>query len=369
MTASKIRVLVVDDSAVVRQVMSAVFAREPDMEVVVAQEAMIALRKMSEGMPDVILLDLQMPRMDGLTFLRRIRPHAIPVVICSAFSGANTQAAVRALEYGAIDIVQKPELGLKSFLDESAKSLVDLVRAAAGSRNAARRTDDGERRKITPLPDPLARPRPRWSTTAPTSDRIIAIGASAGGTAALHKVLGALPTDCPGIVVVQHMPAGFTAAFAQRLDETCKIEVREAKDGDVVCAGTALIAPGNHHLTVTRRGEVYYAQVRSGATVNRHRPSVDVLFRSVAACAGPKAAAALLTGMGDDGAEALLELRNQGALTFAQDQASCVVYGMPKAAAACGAVDITTPLDRIAQALITATQADAHGRQGPGDRQ
>jgi two-component system chemotaxis response regulator CheB len=358
-----IRVMVVDDSAVVRQVMSAVFSREPDMEVVVAQEPLIALRKMNEAMPDVILLDLQMPRMDGLTFLRRIRPHAIPVVICSAFSGANTQAAVRALEYGAIDIVQKPELGLKTFLDESATTLVELVRAAAGSRAAVRRdTEDEDRRGASaPSPDTLSRPRPRWgATTLPSSDRIIAIGASTGGTAALHKVLGAVPSDCPGIVVVQHMPAGFTAAFAQRLDETCRIEVREAKDGDMVCTGTALIAPGNHHLLVQRRGEAYYAQVRGGPAVSRHRPSVNVLFHSVAVAAGTKAVGALLTGMGDDGADGLLELRNVGAPTFAQDEASCVVYGMPKAALACGAVDGVTPLSRMSQALIAAAQAPKH---------
>lgn len=359
MSATKpIRVMVVDDSAVVRQVMSAVFSREPDMEVVVAQEALIALRKMNEAMPDVILLDLQMPRMDGLTFLRRIRPHAIPVVICSAFSGANTQAAVRALEYGAIDIVQKPELGLKSFLDESAVTLVELVRAAAASRVSVRRsTEDDDKRRSQPSPDTLSRPRPRWTTAAPTSDRIIAIGASAGGTAALHKVLGAMPTDCPGIVVVQHMPAGFTAAFAQRLDETCRIEVREAKDGDAICSGTALIAPGNYHLTIARRGDGYYAQVRTSPPVNRHRPSVNVLFHSVAACAGPKAVGALLTGMGDDGAEGLLEMRRNGAAAFAQDEASCVVYGMPKAAFACGAVDAVTPLSRMSQTLIAAAQA------------
>jgi two-component system chemotaxis response regulator CheB len=362
MSANKpIRVLVVDDSAVVRQVMSAVFSREPDMEVVVAQEPLIALRKMNEAMPDVILLDLEMPRMDGITFLRRIRPHAIPVVICSAFTGANTQAAVRALEYGAIDIVQKPELGLKDFLGESAATLVELVRAAASARVSGRRgTDEYERRRISPLPEPLTRPRPRWSTNATSSDRVIAIGASAGGTAALHKVLGTMPTDCPGIVVVQHMPAGFTAAFAQRLNETCKIEVREAKDGDLIYPGTALIAPGNHHLLVARRGEAFYASVRSGPAVNRHRPSVNVLFHSVAANAGSRAVGALLTGMGDDGAQGLLELRQSGAATFAQDEASCVVYGMPKEAVACGAVDATTALDRMAHALMQAARAQTH---------
>jgi two-component system chemotaxis response regulator CheB len=360
-TGKPIRVLVVDDSAVVRQVMSAVFSREPDMEVVVAQEPLIALRKMNEALPDVILLDLEMPRMDGITFLRRIRPHAIPVVICSAFTGANTQAAVRALEYGAIDIVQKPELGLKNFLDESAATLVELVRAAASARVSVRRgTDELERRRISPLPEPLTRPRPRWNTGTTSSDRLIAIGASAGGTAALHKVLGAMPSDCPGIVVVQHMPAGFTAAFASRLNETCKIEVREAKDGDLLCPGTALIAPGNHHLLVARRGEAFYANVRSGPTVNRHRPSVNVLFHSIAASVGPRAVGALLTGMGDDGAQGLLELRQSGAATFAQDEASCVVYGMPKEAVACGAVDATTPLDRMAHTLIQAARAQTH---------
>jgi len=296
-----------------------------------------------------------MPRMDGLTFLRQIRPHAIPVVICSALSGGNTQAAVRALEYGAIDIVKKPELGLKDFLDESAEMLVELVRAAAQTRGGMRRDDDKAR--TLPQPEPLLpKPRPRWST-ASSSDRIIAIGASAGGTAALHKVLGAMPTDCPGIVVVQHMPAGFTAAFAQRLDETCKIEVREAKDGDVVCVGSALVAPGNHHLLVARRGDGFYVQVRTGPAVSRHRPSVDVLFHSVAANAGPKAVGALLTGMGADGAEGLLEMRRAGAATIAQDEATCVVYGMPKEAVARGAVETIAPLNRIPQAILKAATA------------
>jgi len=355
-----IRVLVVDDSAVVRQVMSAVFSRQPDMEVVVAHEPLIALRKMTEAMPDVILLDLQMPRMDGLTFLRRIRSHGIPVVICSAFSGSNTQAAVRALEYGAIDIVQKPELGLRDFLGQSAETLVELVRTAACARMTAgatpRTSARHDEQAFRTSPQPLAKPRPRW-TAAPSSDRVIAIGASAGGTAALHKVLGAMPTDCPGIVVVQHMPAGFTAAFAQRLNETCRIEVREAQDGDVVCAGQALIAPGNYHMMVAARGDGYCVRVRTGPAVNRHRPSVDVLFHSVASIAGSKAVGALLTGMGDDGAAGLLEMRRVGAGTVAQDEASCVVYGMPKEAVALGAVETVAPLARIPQAILKAAGA------------
>jgi two-component system chemotaxis response regulator CheB len=348
----KIRVLVVDDSAVVRQVMSTVLSREADMEVVVAQEPIIALRKMSDALPDVILLDLQMPRMDGLTFLRRIRPHGIPVVICSAFSGANTQAAVRALEYGAIDIVQKPELGLREFLDQSAATLVDMVRGAA----RARVIDDDKRPALESEKPPL-RKAAIHRAQASSSHRIVAIGASAGGTAALHKVLGAMTADCPGLVVVQHMPAGFTAAFAQRLDETCPIEVREAKDGDAVCTGRALIAPGNFHLSVVRRGDGFAVLVRSGPAVNRHRPSVDVLFHTVASVAGARAVGALLTGMGDDGADGLLAMRRAGATTLAQDEATCVVYGMPKEAVRRGAVDTVAPLGRIPQLILNATNA------------
>jgi two-component system, chemotaxis family, protein-glutamate methylesterase/glutaminase len=363
-----IRVLVVDDSAVMRQVMTAILSREPDMEVVIAQEPFIAMRKMKEALPDVILLDLQMPKMDGLTFLRRLRAtHAIPVVICSAFSGANSQAAVRALEQGAIDIVRKPELGLREFLDESAPSLIELIRAAAGAKVErrtvetsgaveARQVDEPERSHRT-ADAILPRPRPRpWSGSTRFSERIIALGASVGGTNALHEVLGAMPTDCPGIVAVQHMPAGFTAAFAQRLDETCRIEVREAKDGDHVLPGRALIAAGNQHLLVVRRADGYHVLLRPGPTVSRHRPSVDVLFRSVAGAAGPRAVAALMTGMGEDGAAGLLELRLAGAATIAQDEASCVVFGMPKEAIARGAVEHVVPLPRIAATILSAVQ-------------
>ncbi|HMI94229.1 MAG TPA: chemotaxis response regulator protein-glutamate methylesterase [Polyangiales bacterium] len=364
-----IRVLVVDDSAVMRQVMTAILSREPDMEVVIAQEPFIAMRKMKEALPDVILLDLQMPKMDGLTFLRQLRAtHAIPVVICSAFSGANSQAAVRALEQGAIDIVRKPELGLREFLDEAAPSLIELIRAAAGAKIERRATAGSPLADAEESAEPdhlhrtadaiLPKPKPRpWTGVTRFSDRIIALGASVGGTNALHEVLGAMPADCPGIVVVQHMPAGFTAAFAQRLDETCRIEVREAKDGDRVVAGRALIAAGNQHLLVVRRADGYHVLVRSGPTVSRHRPSVDVLFRSVAASAGSRAVAALMTGMGEDGAAGLLELRLGGATTIAQDEASCVVFGMPKEAIARGAVEHVVPLARIAPTILSAAQS------------
>jgi two-component system chemotaxis response regulator CheB len=354
------RVLVVDDSAVMRQVMLSIFSREPDMEVVIAQDALIAMRKMKDALPDVILLDLQMPKMDGLTFLRKIRgSHAIPVVICSSFSGSNSHAAVRALEYGAVDIVRKPELGLKEFLDESAVTLVELVRGAAAARVGVRAGLDGpegDKHAVLRTADAvLPKPRPRVASSS-RSDRIIALGASTGGTAALHQVLSAMPLECPGIVVVQHMPAGFTAAFAQRLDETCKISVREAREGDPVLPGCALIAPGNQHLVVVRRADGYCVQVRGGPAVNRHRPSVDVLFRSVAAAAGANAVGVIMTGMGDDGAAGLLEMRLAGASTIAQDEASCVVYGMPKEAVARGAVDTVVPLLRVASSALAAVQ-------------
>jgi two-component system chemotaxis response regulator CheB len=356
-----IRVLVVDDSAVMRQIMTAILSREADMEVVIAQDAFIAMRKMKDALPDVILLDLQMPGMDGLTFLRRIRgSHAIPVIICSSFSGANTQAAVRALEYGAVDIVRKPELGLKEFLDESSVTLIELVRAAAAARVGVERAIDAPDvdKHRTRLTADVVLPKPRMRANAVQSaERIVAIGTSAGGTAALHEVLGAMPSDCPALVVVQHMPAGFTAAFAQRLNETCRIDVREAKDGDQVLRGGALIAAGDQHLIVVRRGDGYQVQVRSGPAVSRHRPSVDVLFRSVASSAGANAVGVVMTGMGDDGAAGLLEMRDAGASTIAQDEATCVVYGMPKEAVARGAVQTVVPLPRIAQAILTAAHA------------
>ena len=367
MSAKKaIRVLIIDDSAVLRQVMVSILSRESDMEVVVAQEPLIAMRKMKDALPDVILLDLEMPRMDGLTFLRHLRAsHDIPVIICSAFSGANRRAAVEALEYGAIDIVKKPELGLRGFLDESAKAIVELVRAAAASAHRPRKPIDpidpaelekqDKYRHRFSADAVLPRPRAQGGVRA-SSERIIAIGASTGGTAALHHVLGKLPPDCPPVAVVQHMPAGFTLAFAQRLDETCRIRVSEARDGDALRPGTALIAPGDHHLIVVHGPDGYHAQVRSGPAVNRHRPSVDVLFRSVAAAAGPSSIGVLLTGMGDDGAAGLLEMRLAGASTVAEDQTSCVVYGMPKEAVARGAVETMVPLSRIAATVMAAAQ-------------
>jgi two-component system chemotaxis response regulator CheB len=351
-----IRVLVIDDSAVVRQVMAAILSAEGDMEVVTAHEPIIAMRKMKDALPDVILLDLEMPRMDGLTFLRQIRDtHPIPVVICSAFSGAHTEAAVRALEYGAIDMVKKPELGVRGFLDDSAVTLVEMVRAAAASkRRSTSPPPDLDKHSVRLTADALLpKPKPaRNPAAARGSERIVAIGTSTGGTVALSQVLGAMPLDCPGIVAVQHMPAGFTTAFAKRLNETCAIEVSEARDGDRVEAGRALIAPGDHHLMVVRRAREYYVSVSDGPAVCRHRPSVDVLFRSVAAAAGQSAVGVLMTGMGDDGAAGLLEMRQAGAKTIAEDPLTCVVYGMPKAAIERGAAERVAPLPRIANEIL-----------------
>jgi two-component system chemotaxis response regulator CheB len=352
--ARTIRVMVIDDSAVVRQVMTAIFSAESDMNVVTAHEPVSALRKMVDTPPDVILLDLEMPKMDGISFLRQIRhSRPIPVVICSAFGGGHTEAAVRALEYGAIDMVKKPAFDVRGFLDESARTLVELVRAAAGSKIARQievlDANGNPKDALRSTPDALPS-KARCAQTA--SDRIVAIGASTGGTVALHKVLGALPSDCPAVVVVQHMPVGFTAAFAARLNETCQIEVKEAADGDRLLRGRALIARGDQHLVVKAGASGYCVQLQAGPAVSRHRPSVDVLFGSVATAAAAQATGVLLTGMGEDGARGLLEMRLAGAHTIAQDEASSVVFGMPRAAIACGAAQTIAPLHNVAAEIL-----------------
>ncbi len=341
-----IKVLVVDDSAVVRQVLEAVLSQEPDMLVMVASDPLIAQQKMARCRPDVIVLDLEMPRMDGLTFLRKIMAEdPIPTVICSGVAVRGTQAALRALDEGAVGIVSKPELGVRNFLYESGLVLTDMVRSAAHARIGHRyRALDLPRPRITP---PLRPPSAQVSTKA-----IVAIGASTGGTEALAEILSALPPDAPGIAVVQHMPEVFTAAFAARLNQISQIQVKEAEPGDCIAAGTALIAPGNRHMSIRRRGTQFYAEIGDGPLVSRHRPSVDVLFRSVASAAGGDAMGVILTGMGNDGAEGLLEMKKSGAETIAQDEASCVVFGMPKEAIACGAVDLVLPLSKIPTRIL-----------------
>jgi two-component system, chemotaxis family, protein-glutamate methylesterase/glutaminase len=385
-TMSMIKVLVVDDSAVVRQVMGGLLREQPDFDVIAAcADPLLAQERMRRQWPDVIVLDVEMPRMDGITFLRKImteRP--TPVVICSALTEASAQITLEAMSSGAVAIVTKPQLGLRQFLHDSANELVRTVRAAAranvavlAARAAACRASmphPKPKPKSTPTPAPMRAPSsaresapaplliPRYTADAllpaaephaliHTTERIVAIGTSTGGTQALETVLTSLPRVCPGIVVVQHMPAMFTAAFAARLDDICAITVREARADDRVEPGQALIAPGGKHLLLRRSGAQYRVDVVDGPYVSRHRPSVDVLFRSVARCAGSNALGIIMTGMGDDGAAGLLEMRHAGARTVAQDEASCVVFGMPKEAIKRGAVQTVVPLDEIAAAI------------------
>jgi two-component system chemotaxis response regulator CheB len=344
-------VLVVDDSAVVRETMTAVLSRENDIRVIVAADPLIALHKMQKTRPDVILLDLEMPRMDGLTFLRKVMTEdPIPVVVCSTLAGPGTQVALQALEEGAVEVVTKRNLGVRDFLEESATRLIDAVRGAAKARIPS------QKKYFLPPAQPrltadavLPPSKPALLTT---TDKVLALGASTGGTEALREVLHAMPPDVPGLVIVQHMPELFTKAFADRLNQTCRIAVKEAEDNDRVLSGRALIAPGNRHLVLQRSGGHYIVRVVDGPLVSRHRPSVDVLFRSVAQCAGVNAVGVIMTGMGDDGAAGLLEMRQAGAITVAQDEASCVVFGMPKEAIARGAVDQILPLSDIPKAVL-----------------
>ena len=348
-----IRVLVVDDSAVVRQVMSEILGKAPGIKVIAtASDPLFALEKMKQEWPDVITLDVEMPRMDGITFLMRImaeRP--TPVVICSTLTTRGAETTMQALAAGAVAIINKPTLGLKDFLHDSANDLVSAVRAAARANMRAmvsmRPGEADKRVAAVPL-------RVAPSAMAETTDRLIAIGTSTGGTQALEAVLTRLPRTTPGIVVVQHMPEKFTALFAQRLNQICEMEVQEARNGQRVITGLVLIAPGGKHMSVKRNGAQYLVEVRDGPPVNRHRPSVDVLFRSVAKCAGRNALGVIMTGMGDDGARGLLEMREAGARTVAQDEESCVVFGMPKEAIKLGAAERVLPLSRIPEALMAA---------------
>ena len=343
-----LKVLVVDDSATVRQVLAAVLPEKHGFRVTVAADPLIAMEKMKKSFPDVILLDLEMPRMDGLTFLRKLMgENPLPVVICSGLTGPNTDAAIRALENGAVDIITKPKIGIRGFLEESALLLEDTVRAAAAARLRRSR-----RRQDSPASPKPAEGHASLACASKQKGKITAIGASTGGTEALLHLFARMPQDCPGIVAVQHMPEGFTAAFARRLNDNCAIEVREAADGDQLVPGRAYIAPGNRHTYVRRMGPTYFLEVREGALVSRHRPSVNVLFRSVAQAAGPNAVGILLTGMGDDGADGLLEMRRANAFTIAQNEATCVVFGMPREAILLGAAEEVLPLHRIAEAML-----------------
>ncbi len=344
MIKEKINVLIVDDSAVVRQSLSRVLNSDPKIHVMaVAADPYVAVNKISKQVPDVITLDIEMPKMDGLTFLQRIMSqHPIPVVIISSLTAKGSELAIRALELGAVDIIQKNTLSIDTFSDNSQR-IIDVVKAAG--KSVVRR-----RARARQTPKILAP-----SSTAPlsvTSNKIIAIGASTGGTEAIRTVLEQMPIDCPGIIIVQHMPEMFTRSFAERLNNLCKIEVKEAQDGDSVLRGRALIAPGNEHMELRRSGAKYYIRTHNGETVNRHRPSVDVLFHSAAKHAGRNAVGIIMTGMGADGAKGLLALRQSGAYTLAQDEKTSVVYGMPKEAVKLGAVDRIAPLNSLVEQTL-----------------
>ncbi|HET8539320.1 MAG TPA: chemotaxis response regulator protein-glutamate methylesterase [Anaeromyxobacter sp.] len=343
-----LRVLAIDDSAVVRQALTQILGRA-GMLVATANDPIIAMDKMRRERPDVIVLDIEMPRMDGLTFLHKLMAEdPLPVVVCSGLAYPGSEVAVQALEQGALDVVAKPRLGVKGFLEDSAERIVHVVRAAAQAR-VRRRTP---RRSAELRPSAAAervRPAP---VIQRTTHKVIVVGASTGGTEALRELLGAMPPDAPGIAVVQHMPEVFTGQFAKRLDQVCRIEVKEAEQDDRLVPGRALVAPGNRHLAVRRSGALYFVDVLDGPPVSLHRPSVDVLFRSAARAAGENAVGVLLTGMGSDGAEGMAELRAAGARTIAQDEATSVVFGMPKEAIARGAVDEVLPLPEIAAAVL-----------------
>jgi two-component system chemotaxis response regulator CheB len=346
-----LNVLVVDDSAIVRQVLMVILSEKRGFRVTVAADPFIAMDKMKRFPPDVILLDLEMPRMDGMTFLEKLMSqNPVPVVVCSGLTGPRTEAAIRALEIGAVDIITKPKIGIRGFLEESAVLLEDTVRAAATARVSKfrRLRDHSSKYRTADVVIPAVVP----PASAHQREKIVAIGASTGGTEALLQVLEQMPENCPGIVAVQHMPEGFTAAFAKRLNGICRIEIKEAADGDKVVPGRAYIAPGNRQTLVRRLGSTYFLEVRDGPLVSRHRPSVNVLFRSVAQAAGSSAIGILMTGMGDDGADGLLEMKQADALTIAQDEASCVVFGMPREAILRGAVHEVLSLSRIPSAIL-----------------
>lgn len=355
MASNKIRVLIVDDSAVVRQTLASILKTDHEIEVIgVAADPYFAAKKIQNEIPDVITLDIEMPRMDGLTFLKKIMSqHPIPVVVISSLTTQGTETGIKALEYGAVEIITKPQMNTKQFFEESKIRLCDAVKAAAKARI---------KRKTMHSPDIQVAPKYTADAVIPkalrqsmikTTEIVVAVGASTGGTDALSVFLQAMPLDSPGIVIVQHMPEHFTRSFANRLDSICKITVKEAENNDTVIRGRALIAPGNHHMLLKRSGARYYVEIKEGPLVNRHRPSVDVLFRSTARYAGSNAVGIIMTGMGDDGAKGLLEMKEAEAFTIAQDEKTCVVFGMPNEAIKLNAAKKVLALDQIAPYLVS----------------
>jgi len=347
-----IKVLIVDDSALVRCLLTELINSQPDMTVVgVASDPFIARDRIKVLDPDVLTLDVEMPRMDGLDFLEKLmRLHPMPVVMVSSLTEKSSEITLRALELGAFDFVTKPKIDISKGLHESCHEIVDKIRGAASAtvKNLAHRS----------LPLTVEKKNcadvvlPSLNTHIMTTEKLVIIGASTGGTEALKDVLTAMPADSPGILITQHMPAAFTSAFANRLDRLCRISVREARDGDRVLPGHAYIAPGDRHLLLARSGANYVTRIADAPPVSRHRPSVDVLFRSAANSAGKNSIGVILTGMGDDGANGMLEMKQAGAHTIAQDEASCVVFGMPREAIARGGVDEIAPLADIPRRIV-----------------
>jgi two-component system chemotaxis response regulator CheB len=344
----KIKVLIVDDSALIRSVMKQIISSQNDMEVVgTAPDPIVARDLIKQTNPDVLTLDVEMPRMDGLDFLEKLmRLRPMPVVMVSSLTERGSEITLRALELGAVDFVTKPKISIQSGMEEYATLITDKIRIAAKAkiraRTIAKPTEGHAESALPQIRNPLT-----------SSEKLIIIGASTGGTEAIKEFLVRMPSDCPGILITQHMPEGFTRSFAQRLNNLCKISVHEAEGGERILPGHAYIAPGHSHLQLVRSGANYMTQIDQGPPVNRHRPSVDVLFRSAAACAGKNAVGVILTGMGKDGAQGMLEMRNAGAYNFAQDEASCIVFGMPREAIAVGAAHEVVSLDAMAGKVLT----------------
>ena len=337
-----IKVLVVDDSAIVRKIFTGELSKESDIEVVgAAPDPYVARDKILQLKPDVLTLDIEMPRMDGITFLKKLMRHyPLPVIIVSSLTPKGSALALEAMDSGAVEVIAKP--GGSYSVGEMGAQLADKIRAAAKAKPLRRTEAPTQAREASISSRALAE----------TTNKIVAIGASTGGTEALKDVLVRMPPNSPGIVIVQHMPANFTKAFAERLNGLCKITVKEARNNDSALPGTALIAPGNYHMLLKRSGARYYAQIKTGPMVHHQRPAVDVLFNSCAQYAGANAVGVILTGMGADGATGIKAMKDAGAKTIAQDEASCVVFGMPKEAIKTGAVDKVVPLSRVAQSIL-----------------
>ncbi|MBF0421807.1 MAG: chemotaxis response regulator protein-glutamate methylesterase [Magnetococcales bacterium] len=362
MTNKKIKVLIVDDSAVVRQTLAKVLESDSDIQVVgMAQDPFVAAERIKSLVPDVITLDVEMPRMDGITFLQKIMTqHPIPVVMCSTLTTKGSETALKAMEYGAVEIITKPRMGTKDFLEESRIRICDAVKAAAMCNIGRLKTRSTTRSaalaqgKVEPklTADAVLPPPTRSQAMSQTTEKVVIVGASTGGTEALRVFLEAMPVNAPGIVIVQHMPEHFTKAFSERLNTLCRISVKEAENNDSVVRGRALIAPGSKHALLKRSGARYFVEVKDGPLVSRHRPSVDVLFRSAARYAGANAVGVIMTGMGDDGARGMKEMKEAGAYNLAQDEKSCIVFGMPKEAIKHGGVDTVLPLERLASEVI-----------------